>query len=183
MKKIRRNVFETNSSSVHTFVKGLKKKNLEMPSTYYEDGKVHVSFGEYDRGTGDDTDTPRGKLEYLLTALGYCHDVRDADGVECNMWNLHWDFDDDDSPEFKRRMHVLAETLMRTPEFNEIEAACKEIWPDWPGLVIGEKKTGYIDHQSVPESWEDVKNQLASDTGMTLAEWIASDGYLDCSSD
>ena len=47
MKKIRRNVFETNSSSVHTFVKGLKKKNLEMPSTYYEDGKVHVSFGEY----------------------------------------------------------------------------------------------------------------------------------------
>ena len=183
MKKIRRNVFETNSSSVHTFVKGKSSKKAKMPAPFIGDGKVHVSFGEYDRGTGDDTDTPRGKLEYLVTAIGYLHDVHDEDGLDCHMYTLHWDFEDENNEDFKHRMHVLALTLMDTPEFKELNDECKKAWPEWPGLVIGEKKTGYIDHQSIPESWEGIKDQLKRQTGMTIAEWLVSDGYLDCSSD
>ena len=68
MKIIRENIFETNSSSMHSLIIG-KNPNYFYEDLYPErDGYVHSRFGEF--GWGIDTYAdPRTKLEYALTMI------------------------------------------------------------------------------------------------------------------
>lgn len=69
MRKIRKNVFETNSSSVHSIV--YSKEGME-PCKFKlnKDGKIEVRFGNFDK---DERiyDTQYEKLSYLITCLWY----------------------------------------------------------------------------------------------------------------
>lgn len=86
MKKIRNNVFETNSSSVHTIVidkKGMEKPNLDIRRRKKDDG----TFGKFIIGKlgafGKDCNdyyTQDEKLSYLLTL--------------CYLTDGHWNLED-----------------------------------------------------------------------------------------
>lgn len=68
MKTIRRNVFETNSSSTHSV--SIRKGDIgnSYLSVNSEDNKVHISFGEYGWGY-EKLDTQDERLSYLCTML------------------------------------------------------------------------------------------------------------------
>ena len=69
MRQIRRSVFETNSSSVHTLQiinTGLKLSNLKIN----KDGIIEVEFGSFDNEYGI-YNTQYEKLQYLLSFIGY----------------------------------------------------------------------------------------------------------------
>lgn len=69
MRQIRRSVFETNSSSVHTLQiskTGLQPSNLEIN----KDGNIEVEFGSFDKDY-EIYNTQYEKLQYLLSFIGY----------------------------------------------------------------------------------------------------------------
>ena len=69
MRQIRRSVFETNSSSVHTLQiinTGLKLSNLKIN----KDGIIEVEFGSFDNEYRI-YNTQYEKLQYLLSFIGY----------------------------------------------------------------------------------------------------------------
>lgn len=69
MRQIRRSIFETNSSSVHTLQiinTGLKPSNLKIN----KDGIIEVEFGSFDNEYGI-YNTQYEKLQYLLSFIGY----------------------------------------------------------------------------------------------------------------
>lgn len=67
-RQIRRNVFETNSSSMHSIsIIGSDRENLDLPAD--EDGKLVMQYGEY-AWDYERLSTPRQKIQYLLTAFG-----------------------------------------------------------------------------------------------------------------
>lgn len=71
MRRVRNNVFETNSSSVHTLA---FSHNGRQPSAFkqYKDGYIRVDFGEF--GKEDALyKTQYDKLSYLMTQLAYLH--------------------------------------------------------------------------------------------------------------
>lgn len=69
MRQIRKSVFETNSSSVHTLQiinTGLKPSILKIN----KDGIIEVEFGSFDNEYGI-YNTQYEKLQYLLSFIGY----------------------------------------------------------------------------------------------------------------
>lgn len=106
-KQIRRNVFETNSSSTHS----ISIRKGDISNSYLKvdeyDNKVHVSFGEY--GWGYETlNTQYERLSYLCTMLleteankiSNIKDIFETDGFKeinkiisnkCNCDGIHFD--------------------------------------------------------------------------------------------
>ena len=69
MKQIRRNVFESNSSSVHTLQiskDGLEPSKLELN----KDGNIEIEFGEFGKEYMI-YDTQYEKLQYLISFIAY----------------------------------------------------------------------------------------------------------------
>lgn len=69
MKKIRKEVFETNSSSVHSLViskDGLEKSNLKLN----KEGKIEITFGSFGKAFNIYS-SQYDKLSYLITLLYY----------------------------------------------------------------------------------------------------------------
>ena len=85
MFKIRKNVFESNSSSVHTLV--ISKQGRE-PSKFIpdEDGYIHVDYGCFGRNY-QIYDSQYEKLSYLVTLCAYCANLygqtKDTYQFEC----------------------------------------------------------------------------------------------------
>ena len=125
MIKIRKGVFETNSSSVHTLVlskNGMEPNKMKVRKRKKEDGTfgkyIIGSLGSFDKDTRDYT-TQEEKLSYLLT-ICYLTDGRE---------DLDW--------------------MRESWEFCELENMIKE-YCNVDGLLIDKKteELAYIDHQS-----------------------------------
>lgn len=69
MVNIRRNVFETNSSSMHSLVISKKDKGYSYDLPVDSDGVLKIPFGEFGWGP-DILQTPIKKLSYLITDRG-----------------------------------------------------------------------------------------------------------------
>ena len=122
MKQIRRNIFESNSSSVHTLSiskEGLEPSNLPLN----KDGYIEVEFGEF----GKDVmiySTQYEKLQYLLSFIAYSRGLYESSS----------DLDD----------------LYETYDFNDVcDTICD--YAGAKGIVIIGDKDAYIDHQSMDD--------------------------------
>ena len=122
MKQIRNNVFETNSSSVHSIsidTSGLEPSYLSKN----KDNKIVVKLGTFDKDDRLYT-TQDEKLSYLITCLYY---------ILGQPYTV---------AEFE-------EDLYADYRFKYIEeAVCKYANAD--GIIVTDIKDAYIDHQSVP---------------------------------
>jgi hypothetical protein len=126
MKQIRRNVFETNSSSTHSF--------SHCGGTYNDlsvdyDGYVHTQLGEFGWEIEDYFDSA-SKLAYILLVAAYFSD------------HSFWYFDQSWEDEW--------ESFKETDEFKDIEDTVKSRM-NCEGIIIDEKCEGYIDHQSLED--------------------------------
>ena len=122
MKQIRKGVFETNSSSVHSLQiskDGLEPSNLEIN----KDGNIEVEFGAFDK---DERiyNTQYEKLQYLLSFIAYNR------GFYCSTSDL--------------------DDLYECYDFNDVcETICD--YTGAKGIVIVGGKDAYIDHQSMDD--------------------------------
>ena len=167
MKQIRRNVFETNSSSTHSV--SISSNN----SKYYDsislnafidyDNKVHIRFGEFGWEI-EDYNSPYDKLQYIITMLV----ETEGNNVSC------------------------VEDLFETDGFKLISDAvadychCDGIWIDsdmkmdsytWDGKTHHYiEHDGYIDHQSCGD-YSSVQDFL-DDYGLGITQFIFDSGVI-----
>lgn len=141
-RKIRRNVFETNSSSTHSFTYGNTNNDLVVQ----DDDYVHTSLGEYGWQV-EDYSNSRDKLAYILLVAASFNGV--------SFW-----YDRDTTYEEK------IETLKESEDFQRIEDAVKYKM-NCEGIIIDEYAEGYIDHQSL---WHDSFGEWLDDTGASDVE-------------
>ena len=72
MLTIRKNVFETNSSSTHSLVISKRDRSYDYEGLIIADGVLHISFGEYGWGPAI-LKSPHEKLSYLITDRNNIH--------------------------------------------------------------------------------------------------------------
>ena len=142
-RQIRRSVFETNSSSTHSFTYGNTHNNLVVND---EDNCVHTDLGEF----GWEIETyydSASKLAYILLAAA--------------SFTSHsfWYFGDTSFDE-------MLESFKKTEEYKRIEDAVKS-YMNCNGIVIDENSEGYIGHQSL--EYDTLDNWL-DDTGARSVE-------------
>ena len=156
MKQIRRNVFETNSSSTHSF--SLCTGTYNDLSVDY-DGYVHTKLGEFGWEIEDYFDST-SKLAYILLVAAYFsgHSFWYFD----NSWEDEW------------------ESFKETSEFKDIEDVVKSHM-SCEGIIIDEKSEGYIDHQSLEyNSFEDWLSWTEADS---IEDFIFGDVVLHTDND
>lgn len=126
-RQIRRSVFETNSSSTHSFTYGNTYNDLVVDDF---DNCVHTSLNEFgwEVETYYDSTT---KLDYILLAA--------ANFTDHSFWWHDGSFEE----EF--------ESFKKTKEYQMIEEAVKNVM-NCDGIVIEDRAEGYIDHQSLEYS-------------------------------
>ena len=123
MKKIiRKNVFESNSSSTHSFTYGSTFNDL----TVEDDNFVHTTLGEFGWEIADYYDSST-KLAYILLVA--------AEFTNHNFWYTH-------------NIQAEFESFKDTDLFKDIELAVKQ-YVDCDGIIIDDDSEGYIDHQSL----------------------------------
>lgn len=191
MTKTRHGLFETNSSSCHSFTAAKDKTvKTQCPTLYHKDGKIHIELGEFERGDpyGPQTD-PRMKLQYLLTIIGCITPLYNEDGEDVSMGNLYWEYNGDRQEE---KLKQMAEGLMACDEFKEVEAAAMKVWPKCKGIVIGSKKAGTVDHESVPWDWKAEDDEHRKDPWeffkedmlkMSIEEFLGTNAVLNLDTD
>lgn len=126
MKKIiRRNTFETNSSSTHSFS---YCRDCCVNDLYADefDNRVHTRLGEFGWEIKDYYEAS-SKLSYILLVAAHFTD--------------HWFFSYDDFNE-------EYESFKETEHYQNIEEAVK-LHINCDGIVIEDGSRGYIDHQSL----------------------------------
>ena len=132
MKKIRQNVFETNSSSVHSLVinsEGLEPSNLKIdPKTDHIIVNTQY-FGKEYNIYNDQED----KLSYLITYI---------------ITNLQSNYDDNE---------ILAIELFKDYHFINIENIIKE-YCNCSGVIVNIDEEGGLDHQTSPHESECIIN-------------------------
>ncbi len=131
MKKIiRKNVFESNSSSTHSFSYSNSTYNdLKVDYDNYYDNYIHTSLGEFGWEI-EDYFSSSEKLAYILLVAA------------CFTNHSFW-YTDDVQAEF--------ESFKETDLFKDIELAVKQ-YVDCDGIIIDVDSEGYIDHQSLEYS-------------------------------
>lgn len=138
MKQIRRNVFETNSSSSHAISFSSSNHNLDytqlVPDIY---GVIHCWFDEFGWGYcgEDETNSAQIKLNYLVTQI-----------CETNDCPRPWC-----CKEYE--LQEAAEAVMETDDFKMLEediiSTLKEHGIPAEKIVVEANQEGYVDHQSV----------------------------------
>lgn len=136
MIKIRKNVFETNSSSTHSLVVSNKERSYdyELP---VEDGVLTIPFGEFGWGPDILVD-PIDKLSYLITD-------------RINIYDIPEDIKNDED--------AIQELIMESEAIQEIvdviKSCCSNV--DEVRFELGDSWNpfGYVDHQSCGTSRED----------------------------
>ena len=134
MISIRRNTFETNSSSSHSIslTNDYNEYQYQLVSDYSEDytddDTLVIDLGEYGWSWNTYVE-PTDKLRYLLTQL--------AQMLGCNSWCDHLSYAEE--TEYK-------DTIYESEEFSMIEEAITRN-TSYKKLVIGSLE-GYVDHQS-----------------------------------
>ena len=121
MKQIRRSLFETNSSSVHTL--SISKVGLEPSKLKLnKDGNIEVEFAEFGKDENI-YDTQYEKLQYLLSFIAYYSGLYYGDASDL-------------------------EELYERYDFREVRDAICE-YAGANDIVIVGNKEAYIDHQSM----------------------------------
>lgn len=156
MKQIRRGVFETNSSSMHSL--SIKKSNTygNLPVDEYEN-KVITHFGEFGWGYDIYTD-PENKLSYLVTMLVETH------GDCYSMEELY------DTEDFRKINDVVAEYCNCDGILIDEKLEQATSW-DGKEKYEWNEHGGYIDHQSVESI-----DGLLDFYGCTIEEFIFNEG-------
>lgn len=142
-RKIRRSVFETNSSSTHSFTYGNTNNNLVAND---EDGCVHTDLGEFGWEVETYYDSAT-KLAYILLAAANF------------TGHSFWYFGD-------KGFDNMLESFKETEEYKRIEDAVRSHM-ECAGIVIDDKSEGYIDHQSLEQGSFD---SWLYDTGASSVE-------------
>ena len=142
-RQIRRSVFETNSSSTHSFTYGNTHNSLVVNN---EDNCIHTDLGEFGWEVETYCDSAT-KLAYILLAAA--------------SFTSHsfWYFGDTGFDE-------MLESFKGTEEYKRIEEAVRN-YMNCDGIVIDENSEGYIDHQSL--EYDSFDNWL-DDTGASSVE-------------
>lgn len=153
MKQLRKNIFETNSSSTHSVtINGKDKYEWDALSGYVddEDGKIHVELGEFGWGY-DEYEDAYMKLSYLLTMI---LELRKATFGHTGIKTLEEYYNLDE--------FILVESIVveNTPGCKGIELknADFNFNPyDDPEIDIKNETQGYLDHNGYidHQSYED----------------------------
>ena len=136
MLQVRKNVFETNSSSTHSLVISKKDRDYDYCLPIEDDGTLVVTFGEF--GWGPEVlAQPIEKLTYLVTD-------------RCNLYGL--------SEEDPHEGEELQEFIKSDEAIQEIIEVVKSCCPDVQDirfeLCDSWNPFGYVDHQSQGTSCE-----------------------------
>ena len=135
MIQIRKNVFETNSSSTHSLVISKKDRDYDYDGLIITDGILHISFGEYGWGPAI-LKYPHEKLSYLITDRN----------------NISYDWQ---NPPSRKEFEYMLSQDKHVQEIIEVVKSCcpevKEV-----KYKFGDKYNplGYVDHQSQGTSYE-----------------------------
>lgn len=135
MIQIRKNVFETNSSSTHSLVISKKDRDYDYDGLVIADGVLYISFGEYGWGP-EILKYPHEKLSYLITDRN----------------NIRYDWQ---NPPSRKEFEYMLSQDKHVQEIIEVVKSCcpevKEV-----KYKFGDKYNplGYVDHQSQGTSYE-----------------------------
>lgn len=161
MKQIRRNVFETNSSSSHSISFSNSKHNLDYTQLVPDnDGVIHCHFDEFGWGYYGfaDTNSAEVKLNYLITQI-----------CETNDCPRPWCCE-------KYETQESADAVMETDDFKMLEEdiihTLKEQGINAKKIVVDSEQEGYVDHQSVCA----IRNILPNECG-TYSDFVFDKGY------
>jgi hypothetical protein len=153
MKKVRRSVFETNSSSTHS----VSIRKGDVRDSYLtvnpDDNKVHVELGEYGWGY-ESLRSQSERLSYLCTML-MMTEARSIKAIE----------DIFETDGFKQINNLIAEKCNCDGIYLDDEIQIK----DW-GIDIN----GYIDHQSC-EDYSNIQDFL-NEYNTDIENFIFNDG-------
>ena len=131
---IRKNIFETNSSSSHSLVISTKDRGWDYELPVDENGVLTIQFGEFGWGPAVLRD-PMSKLSYWVTD----HAPRWVDDNEDATWD------------------EIVNDLKHNKEFKELEKTIKRVCPQVKEVKYAQNddfyKCGYVDHESVGTSY------------------------------
>lgn len=145
MKQIRKNVFETNSSSVHSLsISGKDNYDYTQLDNYIEEDYGHNGYGKYLKINFEtfgwywdselDENSAIAKLEYILTA------------ITCFQgYNINWSSREDKEKAIKE--------VMESDDFqkfeDDVKCALSKHDIHIAGIKISPDNDGYVDHQSL----------------------------------
>lgn len=171
MKQIRKNIFETNSSSTHSVSIANPKLNYDQLIDYVnpDDNMIHIQFGEFGWGY-DEYEDAYNKLAYLLTMI---LETRKATFCRGGITTID-------------EYYMLDEFILVESIVTENTPGCKGICIDNDGFKFNEyddpdidikneshgylDHNGYIDHQSC-EDYESL-NDFLEDWGTNITDFI-----------
>lgn len=182
MKTIRNNVFETNSSSMHSFC----ISNNEPSITQFNNLRMKIdASGEYDWGPGE-VSTPEEKLDYAIVAmLIVCVDRLDGE-------------DPNENEKQVVRFAKGAKLLKRVRKYlSDIELTFKShgVYIEWDEKLftidpdtrwyVQIMHDGYIDHQSDPRENSDCHQiaEWAMKEPESLFNYCFNDSYIELDND
>ena len=161
MRQVRRNVFETNSSSSHAISFSHSGHNLDYTQLVPDNnGIIHCCFDEFGWGYYgfEDTNSAKVKLNYLITQICETNDCPRP--WCCRGYELQ----------------EAVDAVMETDDFKELEddivSTLKQNGVNAEKLVVEATQEGYVDHQSVTG----IKNILQDDCS-TYSDFIFDKGY------
>lgn len=161
MKQIRRNVFETNSSSSHAISFNNSKHTLDYTQLVPDiNGVIHCHFDEFGWGYYGfgDTNSAEVKLNYLITQICATNDCP-------RPWCCK-----------EYEIQEAADAVMETDDFKMLEEdivhTLKEHGINSKKIVVDSKQEGYVDHQSVCA----IRNILP-DECRTYSDFVFDKGY------
>ena len=161
MKQIRRNVFETNSSSSHAISFSNSKHTLDYTQLVPDsDGVIHCWFDEFGWGYfgEDETNSAQIKLNYLVTQI---YETNDCPRLWCCE---------------RYEIQEAVESVMETDDFKMLEEdiihTLREHDINAKKIVVDAEREGYVDHQSVCA----IKNILPDECG-TYSDFVFDKGY------
>ena len=161
MKQIRRNVFETNSSSSHAISFSNSKHTLDYTQLVPDiNGVIHCHFDEFGWGYYGfgDTNSAEVKLNYLITQICATNDCP-------RPWCCK-----------EYEIQEAADAVMETDDFKMLEEdivhTLKEHGINSKKIVVDSKQEGYVDHQSVCA----IRNILPDECG-TYSDFVFDKGY------
>ena len=168
MKTIRSNVFETNSSSVHTVC---LQSGDDISGVLERDYNGNALIRMHEFGWSGSCNTPEEKLSYLCLIIHYMH--KDAPGT---FW----------CGDTKSDYCAAADFVESTPEFQRIKnAICS--YCQYPNLKIDREdiQEGYIDHQSIENytSLDDWLNDHGINTDYDIYKFVIGRSYIEIDND
>lgn len=151
MLQVRKKVFETNSSSTHSFTydttgKELTKEeiierfNKKSSLVYLYCGDLKIELGEYDW----DWETfrqPDEKISYILTM------------IKSHYKDINYNASEEE----------IVKYIKETVTFKEIEKFLRELNLEFDNIIFENLQYSYIDHQSVITEKELLENELNND--------------------